>query len=68
MQGFSYSDQLIDACIGCFREEDGIELTREQAEKCLVGLGGLFTAFAAVDRAATPHALACAGPPARLDK
>ena len=46
-----YSKKLIDECIACFRDEDGIELTEEEAVEYLAGLGGLFLAFAGVGEA-----------------
>jgi hypothetical protein len=41
-----YSKELIAECIACFRDEDGIELTKDEAAEYLAGLGGLFHAFA----------------------
>ncbi len=57
-----YSKKLIAECIACFHDEDGIELTQEEAVEYLAGLGGLFHAFAIGGVAAAPHALACAEP------
>jgi hypothetical protein len=56
-----YSQQLITECISCFRDEDGIELSEEEAVEYLAGLGGLYLAFAAGGGAA-PAALAAESP------
>jgi hypothetical protein len=53
-----YSKKLIDECIACFRDEDGIELTQEEAVEYLAGLGGLFLAFAGVGGADSARARA----------
>ena len=45
-ENFRYSQKLITECISCFRDEDGIELSQEEAVEYLAGLGGLFLAFA----------------------
>jgi hypothetical protein len=42
----SFSQNLIQETIKVFKEEDGIELTPEQAELYLQSLAGLFLAFA----------------------
>ncbi len=40
-----YSEKLIEEAITCFKEENGILLTREKAIEYLDGLAGLFLAF-----------------------
>ena len=42
----SFSPQLIGEIILVFREEDGIDISPEEAEQYLQRLGGLFLAFA----------------------
>jgi hypothetical protein len=44
-----YSQELIDECIKCFKDENGVELTQEEAVEVLKNLGGLFLAFAGHD-------------------
>ena len=49
-----FSQQLVSDTITCFKEEDGIELTQEQAIEALESFAGLYMAFAeggAVDSA-----------------
>lgn len=41
-----FNDKLIQETITVFREEDGLELTPEEACVYLQSLGGLFLAFA----------------------
>jgi len=43
---FSFSKQLIDETIKVFKEEDGLNLSPEQANEYLNGMAGLFLAFA----------------------
>ena len=45
-ENFRYSQKLIAECISCFHDEDGIELSGEEAVEYLAGLGGLYLAFA----------------------
>ena len=41
-----FSKNLIDETIQCFKEEDGLDLSPEQANEYLHSLAGLFLAFA----------------------
>ena len=41
-----YSQKLIDDTIQCFKEENGIDLSHDQAVECLHNMAGLFLAFA----------------------
>lgn len=41
-----FSPQLVSDTIACFKEEDGIELTQEQAIEALESFAGLYLAFA----------------------
>ena len=43
---FKYSDKLIDETIKVFKEEDGLDLSKETANEYLDQLAGLFLAFA----------------------
>ena len=43
-----FSQKLTNEAITVFREEDGIELSIDQANQCLQRLSGLFLAFAPV--------------------
>jgi len=43
---FSFSKKLIDETILVFKEEDGIDLSPEQADEYLNSFAGLFLAFA----------------------
>ncbi len=42
----NFSKNLIERTIQCFKEEDGLELSREQANEYLHSMAGLFLAFA----------------------
>lgn len=58
-----FSPQLVSDTIACFKEEDGIELTQEQAIEALESFAGLYLAFAE-GRAADPaHLKAAELPP-----
>ncbi len=41
----NFSQNLIDETIQCFKEEDDLELSREQANEYLRSMAGLFLAF-----------------------
>jgi hypothetical protein len=56
---FLFSPKLIERTILVFREENGIELSQEQANEYLYDLGGLFLAFA--DRKTPDNALCVSG-------
>ena len=53
-----FSKNLIDETIQCFKEEDGLDLSPEQANEYLHSLAGLFLAFA---KSAVPIASATGG-------
>ena len=40
-----FSQELIEECKKVFREEDGVELSDEEAQEALTNLSGLFLAF-----------------------
>ena len=42
----NFSKNLIEKTIQCFRDEDGLELSKEQANEYLHSMAGLFLAFA----------------------
>ena len=44
-----YNEKLVLDTITCFKEEDGIELTQEQAVEVLESFAGLYLAFASED-------------------
>lgn len=56
-----FSQQLVSDTIACFKEEDGIELTPEQAIEALEAFAGLYLAFAG-GGAADPAGLKAAEP------
>lgn len=60
-----FSLQLVSDTIACFKEEDGIELTQEQAIEVLESFAGLYLAFAE-GGAADPARLKAAEPPPDL--
>jgi hypothetical protein len=63
---FKYSSQLITETIQCFKEENNIELSPEQANDYLNNLGGLYLAFAG--GGARPASLEADGtPPQKVD-
>lgn len=41
-----FSQQLVFDTIACFKEEDGVELTQEEAVEALESFAGLYLAFA----------------------
>ena len=41
-----YSQELIEECKKCFKEENNIDLTDEKASEFLDSLGGLYLSFA----------------------
>ena len=55
----NFSKNLIERTIQCFKEEDGLELSREQANEYLHSMAGLFLAFA--EKRADPIASATGG-------
>ena len=42
---FLFSQKLIEDTIRCFKEENGIDLSHEQAQEALHNMAGLFLAF-----------------------
>ena len=50
MQGFLYSQNLIQETIQCFKDENKLTITPEQANEYLNELGGLFVALSS-----SPH-------------
>ena len=54
-----FSQNLIDETIRCFKEEDGLDLSPEQANEYLHSMAGLFLAFA--EKRAVPIAPATGG-------
>jgi hypothetical protein len=54
----NFSKNLIDETIRCFKEEDGLELSPEQANEYLHSMAGLYLAFA---KSADPDAQAPGG-------
>ncbi len=46
---FKYSKKLVKETIECFKEEDGIDISKETAIEYLDSLGNLFLAFAKKD-------------------
>jgi hypothetical protein len=62
MQGFSFSPELIADTIACFKDEDGIVLSEEEAIEVLHSFAGLYLAFAGGSGAAAPAALAAETP------
>jgi hypothetical protein len=46
MESTIFSKNLIEKTIQCFKEEDGFDLSPEQANEYLNSLAGLFLAFA----------------------
>jgi hypothetical protein len=61
MQGFSFSKELIADTITCFKEEDGLLLSEEEAIEVLHSFAGLYLAFARGSKA-SPAALAAGTP------
>lgn len=55
----AFSQNLIDETIQCFKEEDGLDLSLEQANEYLHSMAGLFLAFA--EKRADPIASATGG-------
>ena len=55
----NFSKNLIEQTIQCFKEEDGLELSKEQANEYLRSMAGLFLAFA--EKRPVPNALAAGG-------
>ena len=43
---FQYSKKLIDECIQCFKDENDLDITQEQANEYLDSFAGLYLAFA----------------------
>ncbi len=63
---FKYSQQLITETIQCFKEENNIELSPEQANDYLNNLGGLYLACAG--GSTRPASLEADGtPPKKVD-
>ena len=60
---FQYSQKLIEECIKCFKEENNLDITPEQANEFLDSFAGLFLAFA--DRRPVPEAVKTARDGAR---
>ena len=42
---FQFSEKLIKETINCFKEEDGVVITPEQADEYLASFAGLFLVF-----------------------
>ncbi len=55
----NFSQNLIDETIRCFKEEDGLDLSPEQANEYLHSMAGLFLAFA--EKRPVPNASAPGG-------
>ena len=55
----AFSQNLINETIQCFKEEDGLDLSPEQANEYLHSLAGLFLSFA--EKRADPIASATGG-------
>jgi hypothetical protein len=55
----AFSQNLIDKTIQCFKEEDGLDLSPEQANEYLHSMAGLFLAF--TEKRADPIASATGG-------
>lgn len=55
----NFSQKLIDETIQCFKEEDGLNLSPEQANEYLHSMAGLFLAFA--EKRPVPNAKASGG-------
>jgi hypothetical protein len=53
----SFSKELIEQCIACFKEEDNVTLSEEEAIAVLLSLGSLFLAFAVSERRDVPRGL-----------
>jgi hypothetical protein len=55
-----YSEKLITELIRCFKEEDGVDITPEEANEYLNSMAKLFLAFAG-GRSSPSHRLSEAG-------
>ena len=55
----AFSQNLINETIQCFKEEDGLDLSPEQANEYLHSMAGLFLAFA--EKRPVPNASAPGG-------
>jgi hypothetical protein len=58
---FQYSKKLIDETIQCFKDDDDLDISPEQANEYLNSFAGLYLAFA--DEHSAPSSLEAGGVP-----
>lgn len=47
---FDFSEKLIEETIKCFKDENGVEFSREEAVEALSNMGCLFLVFSKINK------------------